>query len=163
MKTHFLALAALFFAPLLALAADKPAAPEPYKVGDTLAPFTVNDQHEKPFTFAPGPKILLVSYVMSVGKDTNTYLAKQPATFLDDHSAIYMANIYGMPGVGRFFALPKMKKYPHRILLADDEHLLDKHPIKKDHVTLFRLDPTGKITAIEHLDPEKDLPAAFAK
>ncbi len=144
-------------------AADQPAAPEPYKIGDTFAAFTVNDQHEKPYTFAPGPKMLLVSHVMSVGKDTNTYLAKQPATYLDDHGAIYLANIYGMPGVGRFFALPKMKKYPHRILLADDEHLLDRHPQKKNHLTLFRLDAAGKITAIEFIDPEKDLPGAFAK
>ena len=44
------------------------------------------------------------------------------------HFLGFIANVYGMPAIGRFFAMPKMKKYPHRIMLADAEGLLDEFP-----------------------------------
>ena len=44
--------------------------------------------------------------------------------FLASKKAVYMANIFGMPGIGRMFAMPKMKKYNHRIILADDAALI---------------------------------------
>jgi hypothetical protein len=65
-----------------------------------------------------------------------------------------------MPGIGRTFALPKMRKYPHRIILADEEHFLDRYPTEDGKLTLFRLDDAGKITEIKFIDPEK-LGAAF--
>jgi hypothetical protein len=159
-----LLLFALVFLPSsLTRAADAPAnAPALYKVGDAIEAFSVKDQHEKPFAFAPGPQRLIVSYTMGVGKAANAFFAKQPASFLEDQKTLFLSDIHGMPGVGRVFALPKMKKYPHRILLGDDDHLLDRHPKEKDRLTVFELDPSGKITAIKHIDPEKDLPGLFA-
>ncbi len=133
-----------------------------YKTGDVLTPFTVKDQHEQTFTFTPGPRTVIVSFAMGTGKDANRWLAKQPADFLAKNQTLFIANIYGMPAIGRFFALPKMKKYPHRILLADDEHLLERFPTQADKLTVIRLDPTAKITAIEFVNAEKDLPALFA-
>lgn len=137
-------------------------AADAYKVGDTLVTFTVKDQHDQPYTFVPGPRVVLVSFAMGVGKDANGYFAKQPADFLAQHQAVFIANIHGMPGIGRFFALPKMKKYPHRILLGDDEHLLDRYPVQEGKLTVLRLDAAAKITAVEFVDAEKNLPAVFA-
>lgn len=137
-------------------------AAEPYKAGDTLDAFSVKDQHERDFTFTPGPAAVIVSFSMGVGKDANGFFAKQPAGFLEQNKTLFIANIYGMPAIGRFFALPKMKKYPHRILLGDDEHLLDRFPVSEGKLTVIRLDPSAKITSVEFVDPEKDLPAVFA-
>jgi hypothetical protein len=133
-----------------------------YQTGDALVPFAVKDQHDQPFTFTPGPRTVIVSFSMGVGKDANGYFARQPADFLAKNQSLFIANIYGMPAVGRFFALPKMKKYPHRILLGDDEHLLDRYPTQEGKLTVIRLDPSAKITAIEFVDAEKELPAVFA-
>jgi hypothetical protein len=146
---------------LLSLSAACAHAADLYKTGDALVPFTVKDQHEQPFTFTPGPRTLIVSFSMSVGKDANGYFARQPADFLTQNSTLFIANIYGMPAVGRFFALPKMKKYPHRILLGDDENLLTRFPIQDGKLTVLRLDQTAKITAIEFVDAEKQLPTVF--
>ncbi len=155
-----------FFCLLLSLAAfgltSTASAAESYKVGDAFDAFTTQDQHEKPYTFSPGSRLVLVSFTMSTGKDVNRFLEKQPAAFLDEHQALFLSNIYGMPSVGRFFALPKMKKYPHRILLADAEHFLDRYPRQDDKITVFRLDPDARITAIEFVDPEKKLADVFA-
>ena len=137
-------------------------AADPYKVGDTLEPFTVKDQHEKEYKFEAGKvTTVIVSFNMSEGKDANTWFAKQGASYLPDRKAVFIANIHGMPGIGRFFALPKMKKYPHPILLGDSETLLQRYPTAKGKLTVLSLDPAGKITAISHLDPEKEMEKLF--
>jgi hypothetical protein len=93
---------------------------------------------------------------MSVGKAANRYLTEQGKDFLPTKHAIFVANIYGMPGIGRFFAMPKMKKYPHRIMLADAEGLLDAFPQKDDKVTVFELGPKGVIEVISFWDPKSE-------
>lgn len=139
-----------------ALAAEK------YKVGDAFASFTTKDQHEKSYTFESGVRLVLVAFEMGAGKAANAYLEKQPAEFLGSHHAIFISNIHGMPGIGRMFALPKMKKYPHRILLADEENFLARYPAKEDQLTVFNLDEKGVITAIRHVNPKADMASIFA-
>ncbi len=154
----------LLTAALISLASAASAlAAELYKVGDAFAPFTTHDQHEKPYTFAPGPRLVIVSFEMSEGKSANGFFAAKGATFLDAQKAVFIANIYGMPEIGRFFALPKMKRYPHRILLADAKTFLDRYPKQENKLTVLRLDEAGLVTAIEFIDPEKGLPALFAQ
>ena len=135
----------------------------PYQVGDSFTYFITEDQHEVAVTLAAGPETqhLIVSFAMSTGKSANRYFEAKGASFLPANQAIFLANIYGMPGIGRMFALPKMKKYPHRILLGDDEHLLDRFPQKKDHLTVLDLDSGGIITGIRFLDPKQDLDQLF--
>lgn len=137
-------------------------AAEPYKVGDVLPAFEVKDAKDGAFQYEPGKlAYLVVSYEMSPGKAVNGFLATKPADFLESHRAAFLANIYGMPGIGRFFALPKMKRYPHRILLADSETLLARHPVKDGFITVFTFDARGAITDIRQLDPDKELARLF--
>lgn len=139
-------------------------AAEPYRVGDIIEAFAVTDAKGASYAYVPGElSCLLVSYEMSPGKAVNGYLSAKPADYLEKNRAAFVANIFGMPGIGRFFALPKMAKYPHRILLADSATLLERHPVKKDYVTVFSFDSAGVITAIRYLDPEKELDQLFAE
>jgi hypothetical protein len=146
----------------LALAVSLFAA-EPYKVGDRFAAFITKDQHDKPYTYEGGVRTVIVAFDMSTGKAANAWFEKQPADFLARHSAIYVSNIHGMPGIARVFALPKMKKYPHRILLADAEGFLARYPAKEGHLTVVSLDAQGIIAAIRQVKPEADLPAIFSR
>ena len=66
-----------------------------------------------------------------------------------------IANIHGMPGVGRMFALPKMKKYSHRIILGDDADLITRFPEQTGKVTVLTLDG-DKVTAIRFWTPESE-------
>jgi len=122
--------------------------------GDPFPAFSVQDQHEVAYTLEPDVRFVIVSFDMSSGKATNKYLEKQGAEFLPANKAVFLSNIYGMPWVGRKFALPKMKKYPHRILLADSETLLDDFPQQEDRVTVLELDNDQKIVSINFWDPE---------
>lgn len=130
---------------------------------ETLAPGAtfpafdkLQDQHEVAYAMPEGVSHVAVAFTMSVGKSANKALAEKGATYLPKQNSVFVANIYGMPAVGRFFAMPKMKKYPHRIMLADSEGLLEDFPQKEDCVTVFDLDATGKIAAIRYWNPEKE-------
>lgn len=149
-----------FFAAALS-AADAPA--ETYAVGDAFTAFSVKDQHEKDARVSPalGTRHLVVSFSMGTGKAANRFFEKKGAAWLDDNQAVFLANIYGMPGIGRMFALPKMQKYPHRILLGDDEHLLDRFPEQKGKLTVFDFNADGTISGIRFLDPDDELGQLF--
>ena len=154
-------LSALVF--LLSISYAGAFAAEKYKVGDTFASFTTKDQHEKSYTYEGEARLVIVAFEMGAGKAANAYLEKQPAEFLDTHKAIFISNIHGMPGIGRMFALPKMKKYPHRILLADEENFLTRYPAQENLLTVLSLDDKGVITAIRHVNPKKDMASIFAE
>lgn len=136
---------------------------ELYQVGDAFSFFTVEDQHEQKVALKAGPAVqhVIVSFAMGTGKSANQYFEAKGAGFLPRNQAVFLANIYGMPGIGRVFAMPKMKKYPHRILIGDDEHLLDRFPQKPDSLTIIDLDADGIITGIRFLNPKKDLDRLF--
>jgi hypothetical protein len=155
---RLLATVALFTATLVLSAQTG----EKYKAGDAFAAFTTKDQHEKEYTYPGGARLVIVSFEMGTGKAANSFFEKQPATFLDDQKAVFIANIYGMPGIGRMFALPKMKKYPHRILLADAENFLVRYPEQNDMLTVLSLDEKGTVTDVRFVNPKKDLAALFA-
>ena len=145
-----------------ALATSATHAAELYKVGDTFEAFATKDAKGKDYAYTPGAlKTLIVSYTMSNGKAVNGYLAAQPTDFLDSHNAAFLADIHGMPAIGRFFAMPKMERYPHRILLGDADDLLARHPRVEDRINVFTFDAQGAITSIRHLDPEKELNQLF--
>jgi spermidine/putrescine-binding protein len=113
----------------------------------------MQDQHEVSYALPKGVKHVAVAFTMSVGKSANKALAEKGASFLPDSKAVFIANIYGMPAVGRFFAMPKMRKYPHRIMLADAEGLLADFPQKENVVTVFDLDTAGKIIDVRYWNP----------
>lgn len=147
---------------LLAVATGAPAAAQTYQVGDPFAAFSTKDQHDKRFSYEGGARLVVVAFEMGSGKAANAFFEKQPADFLAKHEAIFLSNIHGMPGIARAFALPKMRRYPHRILLADGERFLERYPKKEDFLTVLALDAKGVIASIRFVDPKKGLGAVFA-
>jgi hypothetical protein len=139
-----LATAALSLSPVFAA---------PYADGSKVESFTAKDQHEQAFTFKPAEtKFLLVSHDMETGKKANAALNALGKDYLGSKKAVYVANIHGMPGIGRMFAMPKMKKYAHRIILGDDEALIAKFPEQKDKVTVLKLN-NGIVSSISYWNP----------
>jgi hypothetical protein len=69
-------------------------------------------------------------------------------------------DIHTMPSVARFFALPKMRKYPHRIVLVDSAATLAGFPAQPGRVTVLALTPSGRIQKIGWWNPESEPVAA---
>lgn len=149
-------LAVLAFSATLAGAA-------PYQDGSRVAAFTAKDKYEKPYTFNPATtRYLLVSHDMETGKKANAALSPLGKEYLPSKKAVYMANIFGMPGVGRFFAIPKMKKYNHPIVLADDAALIALFPEQKGKVTVLTLSGS-KVSTIAYWTPGDEKVETFLK
>lgn len=137
-------------------------ADETYRVGSAVAAFAANDQFGAPFKLDADCRFLLVSFDMATGKQANVKLSALGRDYLPKLHAAYVANIHGMPAIGRAFALPKMRSYAHRIVLADSETLLAPFPKQEKRVTVLRLQ-RGKITKIAYWDPEKEGVAAVLR
>lgn len=154
MNSNFRHLIRFFSCLIISLYAAAFAAP--CEVGKALAPFTAKDQHDQPFEFKSASlRYLLISHDMDTGKRANAALHAAGADYLPSKRAAYLANIHGMPGIGRVFALPKMRKYCHRIILGDDAELISRFPEQTGKVTVLTLDG-DKVTAIHFWTPESE-------
>ena len=154
MNSNFRHLIRFFSCLIISLYAAAFAAP--CEVGKALAPFSAKDQHDQPFEFKSASlRYLLISHDMDTGKRANAALHGAGADYLPSKRAAYLANIHGMPGIGRVFALPKMRKYCHRIILGDDAELNSRFPEQTGKVTVLTLDG-DKVTAIHFWTPESE-------
>ena len=135
----------------------------PYDKGQQVAAFQAKDQHEQAFTLKPADtRFLLVSHDMETGKRANAVLTTVGPDNLAKQKVVFLANIHGMPAVGRMFALPKMKKYSHRIILGDDAELIARFPTEAGKVTVLALSG-GKITSVKYWTPGTDALDGYLK
>ena len=130
-------------------------------VGDAVPAIAANDQHGTAFQFTNGLRFLLVATEMAASKSANQKLAAQGAGFLEQHQAAYLMDIHTMPGVARVFALPKLRKQPHRIVLVDTADALAAFPVQPGRVTVLALTPAGRVQKISFWDPAREPVAGF--
>ena len=107
---------------------------------------------------------------MTVGKDafnvTKSYICvltrdKEAAAPLLKNSAVYVADISGMPSlISKFIALPKMKKYPFSVLLLDDTN--KDNFVKEDGKIIVYSLENGKVVKIDKISTKEEL-AKFIK
>jgi hypothetical protein len=154
MKTNLIKQISLTFAACLLGVASAFSAP--YEKGQRVETFQAKDQNDNAFTFKPKEtSFLLISMDMETGKKANGVLTALGKDFLPSKKAVYVANINGMPAIGRMFALPKMKTYNHRIILGDDAALIAHFPTQAGKVTVLALED-GKVLSIKYWTPGTD-------
>jgi hypothetical protein len=128
----------------------------PYEKGAAVGSFQAKDQFDQAFTFKPAEtRFLLVTHDMETGKKANAVLTTVGKENLAKKKVVYLANIHGMPGVGRMFAIPKMKKYSHTIILGDDANLIARFPAETGKVTVLGLQ-SGKVASVKYWTPGTD-------
>lgn len=127
-----------------------PAPAAPLDLGDAVPEISAKDQHGTHYVFTNGTAFLLIATEMESAKAANQKVAAQGAGFLEKHDAALLMDIHTMPGIARFFALPKLRKYPQRIVLVEKAESLDWVPVKPGHVTVLKLTPAGRIQQIRY-------------
>jgi hypothetical protein len=135
----------------------------PLAVGDAIPAITAKDQHGAAYAFTNGTPHLLVAVEMDAAKAANQKLTEQGAGFLEKHGAVYLMDIHPMPGIAKVFALPKMRKYPHRIVLIETKGVLNWAPTKAGHVSVLSLTPDGKVSKIAYWNPTTDSASSLFK
>jgi len=109
--------------------------------GERLAPWTLLDQHDAPYTLNEQTRVLLVARDMDGAKLVNAALEGKPKGYLNERQAIFLADISRMPRViASLFALPKMRDYSYRILLDRDARIAPRYPAGEGEVLWLQLD-----------------------
>ncbi|KQO33586.1 FAD/FMN-containing dehydrogenase [Pseudomonas chengduensis] len=109
--------------------------------GERLAPWTLLDQHDAPYTLNDETRILLVARDMDGAKLVNAALEGKPKGYLDERHAVFLADISRMPSViATLFALPKMRDYNYRILLDHDARIAPRYPAGEGEVLWLQLE-----------------------
>lgn len=110
-----------------------------YKVGQSVQPLELKDQFAKKHTMKVMPHTLIMAFEKGTGATVNEYLAAQDKGYLNAHNAAFVADISGMPSfITNTFAIPKMQKYPHTVLLIDDEEFGLKFPGQEEKITVMK-------------------------
>ena len=132
----------------------------PLAVGDLIPVITATDQHGQAFNTTNGWQFLLVASEMACAKAANQDFAEEGAGFLEKHHAAYLLDIHTMPAIARFFAFPKMRKYPQRIILVDAPGALADFPARPGRVTVVAVTPDRRIKKISYWEPVSEPVAA---
>ena len=68
-------------------------------IGETLTPWTLNDQYDQPYTLNEQTRILLVARNMDGAKLVKAALQDQPKGYLEARNAVFLADVHGMPSL----------------------------------------------------------------
>ncbi|TWI54344.1 hypothetical protein IQ22_02210 [Pseudomonas duriflava] len=142
----------LFAMPGLALALEP---------GQRLAPWTLLDQFEQPYTFNDDLQVLLVARSMKGASLVHAALKEQSEGFLEARKIMLMADISHMPSmISTLFAIPAMKGYSYRVLLDRKGRVAPRYPGDKEKVLWVMLDH-GRFVGQREFDSEEALKDAL--
>lgn len=133
----------------------------PYKVGQSVMPLDLNDQFGKRITLKVMPKTLIMAFEKGTGATVNEYLTVQEKGYLAKNKAAFVADISQMPKfITESFALPKMRKYTHTVLLIQDEEQGLNFPAQEEKITVMKF-RGNFLTKIEYISTAAELKKAI--
>jgi len=133
---------------------------ETINIGDTLPTITLQDQFEKTHTISSQNKRILVAHDKDAADVLKEFLLEKKGDFLTKNQTVYVGDISGMPSlISKFFAIPKMKKYPFSILFLDDKNR-NVFSKKEDMVSVYTLE-NGNIKNLTYISTKEELAKVF--
>lgn len=109
--------------------------------GSRLAPWTLLDQYDQPYTLDGGLRLLLVARDMDGAKLVKAALEGQPKGYLEARKAVFLADVSRMPAViAKLFAVPAMRDYNYRVMLDRESRVAPRYPAEAGSVLLLRLE-----------------------
>ncbi|AUY37266.1 FAD/FMN-containing dehydrogenase [Pseudomonas sp. PONIH3] len=109
--------------------------------GETLAPWTLLDQYDQPYSLGADTRILLVARDMDGAKLVKAALAEQPKGYLEARHAVFVADIQRMPAlISKLFAIPAMRDYSYRVLLDRNGRVASRYAGDEGKVLWLALD-----------------------
>ncbi|MGM0520726.1 MAG: FAD/FMN-containing dehydrogenase [Pseudomonadota bacterium] len=133
----------------------------PIAVEDTLSEVTLPDAHGNAYQVPyPGLRHLLFSDDMDGNELMEQAFGDLDKGEFTAAGLAYAADISGMPSlIARFFAVPSLRDYPFRVLLARDKSTLAHIPREEGHVTVLTLTTDGTVSQIRFVKRLDELTA----
>ncbi|MGO2704333.1 FAD/FMN-containing dehydrogenase [Pseudomonas helleri] len=132
-------------------------------VGEHLTPWTLQDQHDQPYTLDANTHVLLVARNMDGSKLVKAALENQPKGYLEARHVTFLADVHAMPSlIGKFIAIPKMRDYSYRVVLDRDGNIAAQYPGADDQVLWLQLD-NGTLVSQQTFASADALRAALEK
>jgi len=128
---------------------------------NSLAGLSFNDQHEKTHTLSADTKTLIFAFSKDVGHTCNDFFATKKETYLDDHKAIFVADVSSAPSIIRsMFIMPGLKDFKHTVLIIDDENTANsyKKGLDVEKIIIVTLS-NNIITSIDKVTTTQELAA----
>ncbi|GFM69985.1 hypothetical protein PSCICL_09770 [Pseudomonas cichorii] len=148
--------------PILLLAL-LPLTAQALQVGDRLAPWTLLDQYDQPYTLNNQTRTLLVARSMDAAKLVNVALKDKPKGFLESRQTVFVADIQKMPSViATLFAIPKMRDYSYRVILDRDARIVPQYAGDEDKVLWLQL-RDGQLVGQQQFSSAEQLLAALER
>lgn len=133
----------------------------PYKVGQSVMPLDLSDQFGKRVALKMMPKTLIMAFEKGTGATVNEYLTVQEKGYLAKNKAAFVADISQMPKfITESFALPKMRKYSHTVLLIQDEVQGLNFPYQENKITVMKF-RGNFLTKVEFIETAAELKKAI--
>lgn len=131
------------------------------EVGERLAPWTLLDQFDQPYSLDNKLQVLLVAHSMAGAKLLAAALDQQPKDYLQSRNAVFLADISRMPSViATAFAVPAMRDYHYRVMLDRSARIAPRYPVGKDAVLWLQLQ-NGRVQAQQTFTQAAALRAAL--
>lgn len=117
------------------------------EVGERLAPWTLLDQFDQPYSLDQQTSTLLVARSMDAAKLLKAALQDRPKGYLEARHAVFVADIQRMPTlIAKMFAVPSMRDYSYRVLLDREGRVASRYPGAEDKVLWLQLSD-GRLVA----------------
>jgi len=129
----------------------------PVEVGAAMVPYSLEDQHGESVSYSRDKRMVVISYEKATGKMVNKWLKEKPDSYLDSHGIDFIVEISGMPAIiSNRIAIPKMRKYGHRVLICRDRDFDQTYPREAKKLTVI-LVQEGTVEDIVFVDEVAEL------
>ena len=123
------------------------------EIGERLAPWTLLDQYDQPFTLDNRTTTLLVARDMDGAKLIKQVLKDQPKGYLEARHAVFVADIQRMPAlIAKMFAVPAMRDYSYRVMLDREGRVASRYPGAEGSVLWLQLKDGRLLEQHEYID-----------
>ena len=132
-------------------------------IGERLAPWTLQDQHDQAYTLNDKTRVLLVARNMDGSKLVKAAMENLPKGYLEARNVVFLADVQRMPSlIGKFIAIPAMRDYSYRVVLDRDGKVAANYPGAEDKVLWLQLD-NGTLMSRQEFASADALRAALEK
>ena len=126
------------------------------EVGERVAPWTLLDQFEQPYTLSNDTALVLVARSMAGGKLVKAALEGQPKGYLEARKGVFVADVQRMPAlIAKLFAIPAMRDYSYRVLLDREGSVATRYAGAEDKVLWLQLDKGQVVAQREYATAEE--------